>query len=887
MVVKRDDEFPFDEEMFKNFIKNSTVGFGLQQNLRAVFVNDAFTRTFKYDDPGEILELESFLYLWAPHERDRLAGYNTARMKGEPTPAMFEVEGVCKDGSQIWLELSPQVVSWDGKRLIATITNDITHRKIAEHALTDELRFRQELLDATQEGYWHLDADGKTLDANAALCAILGRPKEEIIGKAIHDFFDAENAKLFDTETDAGKLGKTDAYEIALQRPDGSNISCLNTATSIFDKTGMYIGSVGLWTNITERKRNEEVRNQLAAAIDHVPDIVSIYDASDRLIYANQALRELDHNISETLQVGATFEERMRAVLAKNKPMDAAGREEAWLKERLEKHNNPGPPIEITRQDGISLLLREYKLPNGSIINIGSNISVRKQAERDNSLLASAIDSLVDQVALYDTEDRLVFANARARSINKDISDIYIAGTKFEEIIRRNVANGMVVDAVGREDDWIQNRLELRRAGNWSIEYQLADGSWIATKDQVLPNGFVISVGIETTALKASEAALQQAQRMEAVGQLTGGISHDFNNLLAVILGGTEMLEGMVGDDEEIRGELDRIKQAVDRGASLTNQLLAFSRKQALSPATTNVDAVISGLEELLRRTLGETIDLKVGSEAGLWPVMIDPRQLENALINLAINARDAMRAGGSLVIKAAKATLDVAYTQRYEDLNAGDYVSVAVVDSGTGMTADEIGHAFEPFFTTKEVGQGSGLGLAMVYGFAKQSGGHVMIDSKLAAGTTVTLYLPRSKDALAGTGDPNVTTTPSGRERILLVEDDVMVCQVSSTLLRNDGYSVVEARDGIQALRIIEDGTPVDLLFLDMVLPEGMSGVELAKRVRRIRPEIEVVFTSGYTENAMLEDNVANPIAPLIKKPFRKAELLATIRAKLDERRN
>ena len=432
----------------------------------------------------------------------------------------------------------------------------------------------------------------------------------------------------------------------------------------------------------------------------------------------------------------------------------------------------------------------------------------------------------------------------------------------------------------------------VKNAEEFHQEYRWvhADGEVVWTVGDIVPvrgsDGEVtvfIGTLIDITERKKAEEALRYAHRMEAVGQLTGGIAHDFNNLLAIMLGNAELLELAAGEAGDTQWYIEEIKGAVNRGSSLTQRLLAFSRQQMLSPVSVDVSGLIEGVHDMLQRSLGETIDLKVEHAPDLWPVMIDPHQFENALVNLAVNARDAMPRGGTLVIETANATLDETYAESHEEVTPGEYVKVAVSDAGIGMPRDVLERAFEPFFTTKKIGEGSGLGLSMVYGFAKQSTGHITIYSEVGHGTTVKLYLPRSREAAAETGAEDKTPEfAPGSERILVVEDDPDVRAVPVAILRKHGYEVAEAADGRQAIGHLKAGRPFDLLFTDVVLPGGMNGVEIAKEAQRLQPDIKVIYTTGYAENSAVHNGILTPGTTLITKPYSRAELLGMVRAAL-----
>ncbi|MGN6705163.1 MAG: ATP-binding protein [Rhodanobacter sp.] len=393
-----------------------------------------------------------------------------------------------------------------------------------------------------------------------------------------------------------------------------------------------------------------------------------------------------------------------------------------------------------------------------------------------------------------------------------------------------------------------------------------------------------LSVEMEQRA--RTEEALRQSQKMEAIGQLSGGIAHDFNNLLTVIVGNADALAEELPDRTDVLPLVDMIRTAGERGAELTRHLLAFARRQALEPRTVRPDELVNGMHTLLRRTLGENVELTVNNAADVARVSVDPAQFESALLNLCINARDAMPGGGKLMIETANVILDANYTERRADVVPGDYVRISISDTGTGMNAEDVARAFEPFFTTKARGQGTGLGLSMVYGFVKQSGGHVAIYSEPGHGTVVTLYLRQAKDQI----EPVTMVEPAdiaGRgERILLVEDDDLVRAHAVQLLTGLGYGVVAAANGPEALALLRENIPCDALFTDVIMPGGLTGPRLAEAARALRPGLPVLYTSGYTENAIIDHGRVDPGINLLHKPYRKPELAAKLRAVLGEKR-
>jgi PAS domain S-box-containing protein len=387
-------------------------------------------------------------------------------------------------------------------------------------------------------------------------------------------------------------------------------------------------------------------------------------------------------------------------------------------------------------------------------------------------------------------------------------------------------------------------------------------------------------------ALAEARAALAQSQKMDALGQLSGGIAHDFNNLLHVISNCVEVLQRRTtASDADTRQLLDMVKRSATRGASLTQRMLAFSRRQPLQPRPSNPNRLVSGMADLLRRALGETIELETVLGSGIWSVSVDANQLEAALINLAVNARDAMPEGGKLTIETANAFLDEGYAAANTEVKSGQYALIAVSDTGIGMTAEVREKAFEPFFTTKEPGQGTGLGLSQVYGFMKQSGGHVKIYSEPREGTTVKLYLPRLVGAEIEEPRQESATAPrsTGSESILVVEDDEDVRTFTADVLRELGYRVAVAHDGQAALRMLEQLTDVDLVFTDVGLPNGMNGRQLANEVRQRWPAVKVLFTTGYARNAIVHHGRLDPGVHLVVKPFTQAALADKVRGVLD----
>ncbi len=414
-----------------------------------------------------------------------------------------------------------------------------------------------------------------------------------------------------------------------------------------------------------------------------------------------------------------------------------------------------------------------------------------------------------------------------------------------------------------------------------------ADGNmlWVnisASSVEIGGDVIVLLIVHDVTERRNTEAQLRQVQKMDALGRLTGGVAHDFNNLLGVIIGNLDLMTESTSSPEDMAELTQEALDAALRGAELTQRLLAFARKQPLAPRTIEINTLLPGVATMLRRTLGATVDVRIQPGEGLWPTQADPSQVEDALLNLAINARDAMPNGGRLLIETANVTFDDDYVADNLDVTPGDYVMLCVSDEGIGMPPETIERAFEPFFTTKPPGQGTGLGLSMIYGFVKQSGGHVKIYSEPGHGTTIKLYLPRAgrQESDAELPRASVPVAPAGDERILLVEDNVGLRAVVLRMLRDLGYTVLEANNAQEAMVLIESGAEIDLLFTDVVMPGDVTGPELAKLARQWRPALKVLLTSGYSEVFAGNGDTGSAGASLIRKPYRKDELAQKLRS-------
>ncbi len=506
---------------------------------------------------------------------------------------------------------------------------------------------------------------------------------------------------------------------------------------------------------------------------------------------------------------------------------------------------------------------------------------IAETAERIQASAREELKSIMDHAS-----DGLISVNQGGAILNFSVPAENIFGHRADEVIGHDVKmllaepdrlgdNGQSDSCVAA--DKLRGDLEGRRKDGSTFPMELAIAE--IAHDAGLGR-YVVTVR-DVTERKAAQAMLRHSQKMDAIGQLTGGIAHDFNNILTVITGTVEILAEDLADRPELVAIAKMIDDAATRGASLTRELLAFARKQPLEPRDVDVNTLIMETVTLLRPTLGEHIEIEVMPGANIWRAMADPSQLSAALLNLAINARDAMPNGGKLTFESGESILDEAYAMANPDAEPGAYVMIAVSDTGTGIAAALLDRVFEPFFTTKETGKGTGLGLSMVYGFVKQSRGHIKIYSEVGHGTTIRVYFPRSVGpSYVKPAMPDVGTLPGGTETIRVVEDDELVRTYVLAQLRSLGYTTLSAGNAGAALALVDqEGVQVDLLFTDVIMPGGMNGRQLADEVKSRRPAAKVLFTSGYTENAIIHHGRLDPGVNLLVKPYRKADLARKIR--------
>ena len=625
----------------------------------------------------------------------------------------------------------------------------------------------------------------------------------------------------------------------------------------------------------------------LDALFETAPVGLAVLDRDLRFVRINTALKAVGgRNAVEA--VGRTLREALPALAPALEPICRS------VIETGEPHRD----VEVSGASEASGKVRQHWLASchlvpgagGSAVGVGIvlvDITDHRRAIEDFAAQRTFLRQVID------LDPNFVFAKdreGRFTLVNKAVADAY--GTTVDDLIGKTDAdfnpNAEEVEHFRRDDLEVMDTKRDKLVAEEAITDAAGRVRYLQTIKRAIvsPDGRadqVLGVSNDITARKKLEEQLPQAQKMEAIGRLAGGVAHDFNNLLTVILGSVDLMLAELGPGHPMRPSAEEIRQAAERAAMLTQQLLAFSRKQVLQPRVLDLNRVVTESAEMLRRLIGENVELRTVFDPQLGSVRADPGQMTQVILNLVINARDAMPQGGTLKIETANASLDPADAAAKPEAAAGEYVVITVSDTGHGIAPHVMPRIFEPFFTTKETGQGTGLGLATSYGIVRQSGGHIRVFSEPGRGTTFRVYLPRVEDSAERTERSMAPAARRGSETILLVEDEALVRGVAARSLRQLGYVILEASNGVEALRVAS-GHPgaIHLLVTDVVMPQ-MGGIELAARLTRARPGTRVLYTSGYTEHSMELADVSGKGIAFVPKPYLPESLARRIREALD----
>ncbi len=773
---------------------------------------------------------------------------------------------------------------------------DVTEAHATSKALHANEGYVRLLLNSSAEAFYALEPDGTTTLCNTTFLRMMGFAREEdVLGRKLHDVIhhthpDGSHYHVGDCPIYICASTGREAHvsDELFFRPDGTPIPVEYWAKPIV-VDGEHKGAICTFIDITERRQAEDRLRALNADLERQvierssergttwqvsPDLLSVVDLVDgTFIRVNPAWTET-LGWPEEAFTGVPFGDFLH-------PDDIAPTEHAF---RDVQAGNPLLRFENRYRDsagGYRWLSWVCVPESGKLYSRARDVTEEKERAR---LLA---ERTAERDQLWDiSEDLLVIADYQGRLLRLSPSWTRLLGYGEAALLAGTY------ESIIHPDDYpaVMGALaEMRATGrpaSFEDRLRASDGSWkrIAWALSPEPGGQRLTgVGHDITRQREFEEQLRQSQKMEAVGQLTGGLAHDFNNLLTGITGSLEMMQVRVaqGRVAEVDRYIAAAQGAARRAAALTHRLLAFSRRQTLAPKPTDVKQLVAGMEELIRRTVGPAIAIETVNAAGLWPSLIDPSQLENAVLNLCINARDAMPDGGRITIETANRWMDKRAAGE-RGLDAGQYISLCVSDTGAGMPPDVIAKAFDPFFTTKPIGMGTGLGLSMIYGFAKQSGGTVSIYSEIGQGTLVCVYLPRHLgDADAGELAPEEREPPraASGETVLVVDDEPTVRMLVVEVLEELGYTAIEAGDGAAALRVLNSDARIDLLVTDVGLPGGMNGRQVADAARTVRAGLKVLFITGYAENAVLSHGHLDPGMHVVTKPFSLETLASRIR--------
>ena len=885
---------------------------------RVLMCNPAFETLFGYRQ-SEIIgaELDSLL---APGDLVKEAVALTRRSTAGNV-VREKAKRLRSNGSLVDVQILGVPISADGK-LVGSfgMYEDITERRRAEQAQREaEERFRSLFENAT-EGIFQSTTDGRYLSVNPALARMCGfaSPSEMIssvedLGKEI--YADPNVRTVFKHLIEKYESVKDFEYEV--RRRDGAKIWISENAHVVRNPDGEILSYEGTIEDITARKRAElerQVTFEIIHAVnvtDNLDDLLRlIHIALKKVLYAENCFIALYEPATGMFhfpffvdqfdqapppqRVGKSCTAHVyrtgQAMLIPQRTFDLLAEEG-----KVELVGTPSPswlgvPLRTPAATIGVLVVQHYEDENA-------------YTERDQEFLGSVGGQIALAIERKRSEEKVRESEARLRVLVEQLPAVLWTvdrGLRFTSALGAGFARlkikpdelvGMsLLDYFETADQTFLPIAAHRRsvAGEpMTFHVEWKSGSYACHVEPLRDSDGQVSgaicMSLDITDRKQLEEQLRQAQKMEAVGRLAGGIAHDFNNLLMVIQGYSDLLVERLPDGDPLRRNAEQIQMASQRASSLTRQLLAFSRKQMLAPKILNVQSVVAEMEKILRRLIGEDVQLETSSAPDLGLIKADRSQIEQVILNLAVNARDAMPQGGRLTIETANVELDASYSHPPAVLSPGRYVMLAVTDNGCGMDAETQAHVFEPFFTTKEKGKGTGLGLATVYGVVKQSGGYVWVYSEPGRGTSFKIYLPRIEETAvpAGRDGKSEMQIPErGSETILLVEDEKGVRELAREYLASSGYTVIEAEDGHTALELAAMHVgPIHLLLTDVVMP-GISGRELAERVSQIRPGIKIIYMSGYTDQAVVHHGILRNDAVLLQKPF----TLMTLAAKLRE---
>ncbi|MGC8658267.1 MAG: PAS domain S-box protein [Desulfomonilaceae bacterium] len=870
------------ESQFREIIDRATEGIFIAQDGFVKYENSACCDITGYSF-GSWSSTNVISGLVHPDDRNMVRQYHSRRLEGKESPGRYDFRIVCKDGSIKWIEMKASVCVWEERTAVLCLMTDITERKKSERAAIERERHFISLLETIPDALIVYDANAIVTFVNSAFEQLYGWSAEELVHKSLNNFVPPEEQEITRQSWERTIKGEKVTFETKRWTKDRRMLDLLISTAILRDADGNHTTSIVIHRDITEFKRalkalkeNEEL---FRAIVDGDPDAIFV-QTNGLFSYLNgPAVKLFGADAAEDL-IG-------RPILERFHPSLHGSIIERMRVSNIEKRQVPNAEEIIVRMDGTEVDVEVSAVPinfrgiDGSLV-FAHDITSRKQANRERLLLTTAIEQSDEAVMITDTEAVILYVNPAFERVT-GFSAAEAIGKKPRILIESNEADADIYDAL---------RMTLERGDVWRgrLTNQKKDKTLYEAEVTISPikdtHGKVVNyVGVSRDVTKEAllEKQFIQAQKMEAVGTLAGGIAHDFNNLLQAILGYSELILRRKSEGDRDISDIQRILQAGKRGAELVKSLLMFSRKVEPTYRPVNLNHEIIQVQSLLSRTIPKTIKIDLHLTGDLSVIQADQSQMGQVLMNLCINARDAMPNGGTLTIETENVELGQDYCRTHLQTKPGNYVSLTVADNGEGIDKETLAHIFEPFFTTKGVGQGTGLGLATVYGIVRQHGGHIECFSEPGIGTTFRIYFPsiqREEDSRILVDEQSI---PGGSETILLVDDDDIVRNLVATALGNYGYRVIEAQNGKEAVEIYRrEGKTVSLVILDLIMPE-MDGRQCFDEIIGLDSEAKVIVATGHPTDRSRDALFLSKAKSFIDKPYNIKSLLGKVRQVID----
>jgi PAS domain S-box-containing protein len=883
------------EEMFRQFAENiSAVIYMVPTAANEThYVSPAYEEIWGRSCDSLYQNPMSWMEAIHPDDQAQVQSRYNRQMQGESTVAEYRIR--TPDNQEKWIQDRTFPIRDQNGQLIrfGGISTDISERKRHESEIAStvsELKASEEryraIFEQASVGIVQTSFEGRFLRCNARFAEIIGYPIEEIPGLTVQQVTapdDIESSNDVMQQMASGHAGPI-TLEKRYLRKDGTPVWVKITVSIQRDGEGQALHSIVLVEDISARKAAEErlatATKVLRASEERYRKLME-YSPNAVLVVRNHVIDTANRAAIELFGVSSASDLIGRRLADLVGPKARSQAEE--LTRLLFEHEVQLPleEMQIRRNDGLQIEMdfaASSVEEDGEMVSllVGRNITARKQAEAEHARLLQSIEQVAESIVITDIEGSILYVNpafekvtgfTRAEAIGNN-PRILKSGhhpASFYQTMWKTLLRG---------ETWSGDLVNKRKDG--TLFNEVATISPIRDQGGTVINYVAVKRDVTQELLLRDQ--LSQAQKMESLGRIAGGIAHDFNNLLMVIRTYVEAMQNRLPAQDSLRENTEQVLEAVERGASLTGQMLAFSRKQIISPVVLNLNAVIDDTAKMLRRVIGEDIEFQVVLSKQLWAIKADPDQIVQVLMNLCANARDAMPQGGTLTISAENVKVKKQSVGGRHGVLPGDYVMLSVTDSGVGISKKELKDIFEPFYTTKKVGKGTGLGLAMVYGIVKQSRGHVWVESKLGRGTCFTIYLPKAERTVAPTVPDRVDAPPRGTETLLVVEDEKSLRRGICELLSSLGYIVFAASSGEEALSIASVQKRIDLLLTDVIMPR-MNGRELAQMLGSLRPELKVIYMSGYTDDAVLRQGIHELHTAFLQKPFGLSALARKVR--------